>query len=66
MENNFSKLELDHSVYINTQGVIIAMYVNELFIFAKDETLFHWLKNILCNNFSMTNLGKWSSFLDSK
>jgi len=58
MENNFSRLKLDHNVYINTQGMIIAVYVNDLLIFAKDEKVFHWLKNILCNKFSMTNLGE--------
>jgi hypothetical protein len=63
MENHFSKLKLDHGVYINTQGVIIIVYVDDLLIFAKDEKVFHWLKNIFCNKFSMIDLGEMEFIL---
>jgi hypothetical protein len=40
MEKNFKKLKSDHNVYINTQGMIIVVYVDDLLIFAKDERSF--------------------------
>ncbi len=50
-------LEFDHNVNINThESVTITMYVDNLFIFAQDVKVFYWLKNIICNRFSMTNL----------
>jgi hypothetical protein len=50
-------LELDHSVYINA-NVIIVVYMDDLFIFAQGVEVFHWLKNILCEKKLMINLGE--------
>jgi ATP-binding cassette subfamily B (MDR/TAP) protein 1 len=50
-------LESDHSVYINAHA-IIAVYMDDLLIFAQGAEVFHWLKNILCEKISMTDLGE--------
>ncbi len=34
------------------------MYIDDLLIFAQNAKVFHWLKDILCSIFSMTNLGE--------
>jgi hypothetical protein len=52
----FQRLESDHNVYINAH-VIIAVYMDDLLIFAQGAEVFHWLKNILCEKNSMTDLG---------
>jgi hypothetical protein len=38
------------------EGMIITIYMDDLFIFAQDVKIFHWLINLLCNKFSMINL----------
>jgi hypothetical protein len=50
-------LELDHNVYINAHA-IIAIYMDDLLIFVQGAEVFHWLKNILCEKNSLTDLGK--------
>jgi hypothetical protein len=43
LENGFWRLELDHNVYINAHA-IIAIYMDDVLIFAQGVEVFHWLK----------------------
>ncbi len=42
VKNNFNMFKFDHNVYINqNKNVIIAIYVNDFLIFARDITMFY-------------------------
>ena len=54
----------DHCVYINTtMSVIIAMWVNDLMIFAKDKVTINDVKSKLNESFNMKDLGELEYFL---
>jgi hypothetical protein len=59
----FKQLESDHCVYINSTGVIIAIWVDDLIIFSKDPTAMNTIKQQLRDEFEMKDQGELRYFL---
>ena len=60
----FVQMNADHCVYINnTTSVIIALWVNNLMIFAKDKVTIYDVKARLNESFEMKDLGELECFL---
>src|ERR1035438_3262999 len=59
----FVQTNADHCIYINTMmSVIIAMWVNDLMIFAKDKVTINNVKSKLNESFNMKDLGELEYF----
>jgi len=57
-------MNADHCIYLNTMtSVIIAMWVDDLMIFAKDKVTINDVKSKLNESFDMKDLGELEYFL---
>ena len=54
----------DHSVWVNQDySLILALYVDDIVLFARDEQEIRWIKGILNKSFKMKDLGPISTVL---
>jgi hypothetical protein len=54
----------DHSVWVShDRGLILALYVDDIVLFARDMQAIRWMKGILNKNFNMKDLGPISTVL---
>ena len=57
----------DHSVWVShDRGLILALYVDDIVLFARDMQAIRWMKGILNENFNMKDLGPISTLLGIK
>ena len=52
----------DHSVFVNDQGVIIIVYVDDIAVFAKESDSLAAVKTTLMNAYKMRDLGGLKTF----
>ncbi len=65
IRHGFKRVESDDAVYTNN-GVIIAMYVDDLLFFGPDMAGIAKIQNKLKERFKMSDLGELSHYLDMK
>ena len=64
LENNFTRSDPDHSLYINyDKQVILLLYVDDLVITAPTQNIISWIRRKLHDEFQMTDLGPLRTFL---
>jgi hypothetical protein len=62
-KNGYLRSHADHSVYVNKEGSIVAVYVDDLIIVGKKIADVELVKRRLHNEFKMTDLGELKLFL---
>jgi hypothetical protein len=63
-ESGMIVTESDHSVWVSQdRNLILALYVDDIVLFARDMQAIQWMKGILNTNFNMKDLGPISTVL---
>jgi hypothetical protein len=57
----------DHSVWVNQDySLILALYVDDIVLFARETQAIRWIKGVLAESFNMKDLGPISTVLEMR
>ena len=63
-ESGMTAISSDHSVWVSqNHNLILALYVDDIVLFARDMQTIQWMKDVLNKNFNMKDLGPISTVL---
>jgi Reverse transcriptase (RNA-dependent DNA polymerase) len=63
-QSGLHQIDSDHSIWVDHKhDIILALYVDDIVLFARETQALHWIKGILTKSFHMKDLGPVSTVL---